>query len=100
MEHQIIRWEIPDTFKLRITVASKPLDMAKTFIWQDYTSNHYGQGSKWAWWVAPTRNDEALYEVKGDAAELLTKLVYSHEPLKHLVKHFRMPDPNSYEMGK
>lgn len=92
MEHFISRWEIPQEMQLRITVSSKPLNMAKTFTWMYHTTNHYGQGAKRSWWITPEGNAAPEIDVEGDAADLLTSLVYAHEPLKHLVKYFMIPE--------
>jgi hypothetical protein len=99
MEHYITRWEIPEYCRLNITVASKPLDMAKTFTWRFHSTNHYGQGAKWSWWVTPDgRSTDHSIEVTGEAADLLTNLVYAHDPLKQLVKYFKMPDPDNNQI--
>lgn len=94
---QISRWEVPGGENwLKITVVTKPLYMLESFYWYHHTNNLSGQGMKYAWWKMSQAGRPTI-EVSKEGGDLLTELVYNHDPLKYLVDYFNIPEPTTEE---
>lgn len=77
--------------RLKITVGTDPLSMSKSYIWAFHTTNHYGQGAKWAWWNVSQTIDPTEIVWGDEAQDMLNRLVTAHSVLKLLAPHYRIP---------
>lgn len=91
MRNFINDWTAMPT-KLRVRVGTEPLSMARDYVWAHHTTNHYGQGAKWAWWNLNVDNDPTSEVFGEEAQNLLTSLVRQHKILGLLAIHYRIPE--------
>lgn len=91
MKTYIADWTARPT-SLRIRIATEPLSMSKDYVWVYHTTNHYGQGAKYAWWHYNGDKSPDISVYGDEANDLLTSLVRGTPILNLLADHYKIPE--------